>query len=317
MLLDAYEQIIDDLSKRSMSGVDGQIGLFDLDSEKKDGNSAPDFVYRELPEFPLREKLAQEKENTGFYFSGHPLDDYRGNPVLRFAENITSLKLRFSQDSDNLKNAAGYSTSVGGIVTRVTEKTTKRGDRMAFITLEDGGPSLEAIIFPSVYETARPCLIVGTAVVLRGKVNVDDDGEHFELSLIVSEVIPLNRTDAGVSGAVAADGAEYNVTGAGSYVPKQNSSEKNSDISRQTVVEKLFLRLPDLLCEKYKKTMNLLSIFTADSMQPGGVQVALYDSSEKKYLPYEGGRVMLSDVVLNELCSMLGRENVVLRRKVK
>ena len=63
--------------------------------------------------------------------------------------------------------------------------------------------------------------------------------------------------------------------------------------------------------------MNLLSIFTADSMQPGGVQVALYDSSEKKYLPYEGGRVMLSDVVLNELCSMLGRENVVLRRKVK
>lgn len=197
------------------------------------------------------------------------------------------------------------------------KKTTKRGDRMAFITLEDGGPSLEAIIFPSVYETARPCLIVGTAVVLRGKVNVDDDGEHFELSLIVSEVIPLNRTDAGVSGAVAADGAEYNVTGAGSYVPKQNSSEKNSDISRQTVVEKLFLRLPDLLCEKYKKTMNLLSIFTADSMQPGGVQVALYDSSEKKYLPYEGGRVMLSDVVLNELCSMLGRENVVLRRKVK
>lgn len=314
MLLDAYEQIIDDLSKRSMSGVDGQIGLFDLDSEEKDGNSAPDFVYRELPEFPLREKLAQEKENTGFYFSGHPLDDYRGNPVLRFAENITSLKLRFSQDSDNLKNAAGYSTSVGGIVTRVTEKTTKRGDRMAFITLEDGGPSLEAIIFPSVYETARPCLIVGTAVVLRGKVNVDDDGEHFELSLIVSEVIPLNRTDAGVSGAVAADGAD-NVSGAGAA--KQNFSEKNSDIPHQTVVEKLFLRLPDLLCEKYKKTMNLLSIFTADSMQPGGVQVALYDSSEKKYLPYEGGRVMLSDVVLNELCSMLGRENVVLRRKVK
>lgn len=335
MLLDAYEQIIDDLSKRSAGGVDGQIGLFDLTADEKTEKSIPDFVYRELPEFPLREKLAQEKENTGFYFSGHPLDDYRGDPNLRTAEKITALKLRFSQDSENSVNTAQRVISVGGIITRVTEKTTKRGERMAFISLEDGGPSLDAVIFPSAYEAAKPYLLVGTAIALKGKINVDDDGEHFEISLIVSEVIPLNRTGAGLSeaeenrtdrnipgGEYSASGRSYNGapkadTAYMSLQTRQNSASDKPEASQRTAVDKLFLRLPDLSGEKYKKTMNLLSIFTADGMQPTGTFVALYDSSEKRYLPYGGGRVMLSDVVLNELCSLLGRENVVLRRKTK
>jgi DNA polymerase-3 subunit alpha len=77
---------------------------------------------------------------------------------------------------------------VGAIVTAVKEISTKSGDRMAFVTLEDLAGSVEAVVFPDVYRTSMLHLAKDSAVLVKGQVDI---GEDATAKLLVSEVRPL------------------------------------------------------------------------------------------------------------------------------
>ncbi len=132
----------------------------------------------DLPEWDRLQLLATEKETLGFYITGHPLAEHRG----LLAKHATTP----AEELPNLQDKA--TVRVGAIVTAVKEISTKSGDRMAFVTLEDLTGSVEAVVFPDVYRSSMLHLAKDSAVLVKGQVDLAEDGAA---KLLVSEVRPL------------------------------------------------------------------------------------------------------------------------------
>jgi len=132
----------------------------------------------DLPEWDRLQLLATEKETLGFYITGHPLAEHRG--LLAKYATTPAEELSTLQDKATVR--------VGAIVTAVKEISTKSGDRMAFVTLEDLTGSIEAVVFPDVYRSSMLHLAKDSAVLVKGQVDLAEDGAA---KLLVSEVRPL------------------------------------------------------------------------------------------------------------------------------
>ena len=331
-----YEHMLDELSHRASDGVEGQIGLFDAAED----TAIKDYEFPDLAELPIEQRLAQEKESTGFYFSGHPLDRYRADIQARGALTVSALR-SLALDGEGGENVERSEYTIGGMVSSVSEKRTKKGDMMAFVTLEDESLPIELIVFPRVYEQCRPYLTAGSPIAVRGRPQLGDDDEKRTVSLIASAIEPLRAgavTSSGASGAAvsgmrAANGRrEASASGtptmsghadaaAGRNSPSaqphlSNTSPNTSDTLRYPQAAekiKLFVRVPDMKCESCKRAENLFSIFELEHGAPGA-RVMFYDSSNGEYRPRSGGDVALSTVMLGELRTLLGEENVALRR---
>jgi DNA polymerase-3 subunit alpha len=134
----------------------------------------------DLPEWSSTEKLAKEKETLGFYVSGHPLDQYR-----------SELKQFTTCDSEGLASARdGWEVSMGGIIRGVKKLTDKKGNLMAFVTLEDYAGAIDIILFSKVYDAVKEYVQDGLMVLVNGKVSTR---EGKAANLLANEVMPLDR----------------------------------------------------------------------------------------------------------------------------
>ncbi len=145
-----------------------------------------DIVTRVAPALPeglewsSSEKLANEKAMLGFYISGHPLDKYRN--TLKSFTNLTM---------DNLTNAVdGREVTVGGIIASVKQLTDKKGNLMAFVTLEDYNGTVELILFSDCYEKCREYIEEDKMVLVAGKISTR---EEESAKVLCSEVLALER----------------------------------------------------------------------------------------------------------------------------
>jgi len=136
--------------------LSGQISMFGTFAGQQRGSEPP---LPNIPEWNHRQKLAMEKEALGFYFSGHPLDDYEKEMESFAVVDSSSL----SDKSD------GIQIMLCGLNADLKEITTKKGDRMAFLTLEDRQGTVEVVIFADTYQNSGqlldaddPLLVVGT-----------------------------------------------------------------------------------------------------------------------------------------------------------
>jgi DNA polymerase-3 subunit alpha len=155
----------------------GQVSLLDVLSSAG-GAQRQSPVLPDLPEWDRLQLLATEKEALGFYITGHPLAEHRGL-LAKYATSTT----------EDLAGLPDKSTvRVGAIVTAVKETSTKSGDRMAFVTLEDLAGTVEALVFPDVYRSSMLHLAKDSAVLVKGTVSIGEDGSA---KLLVSEVRPL------------------------------------------------------------------------------------------------------------------------------
>ena len=155
----------------------GQVSLLDVLASAGAVQRNPSAL-PSVPEWDRLQLLATEKETLGFYITGHPLAEHRG----LLAKYATST-------AEDLPTLADKSTvRLGAIVTAVKEISTKSGDRMAFVTLEDLTGSVEAVVFPDVYRSSMLHLAKDSAVLVKGQVDV---GEDATAKLLVSEVRPL------------------------------------------------------------------------------------------------------------------------------
>jgi DNA polymerase-3 subunit alpha len=158
--------------------TDPQMGLFDMDDE--DGSiNAP--VLPTVPEWAEKQILADEKELLGFYLSGHPLAKFE-DLIEKYADTDT-LSLKDKND--------GQSVRVGGTIRQIKTIQTKKGDTMAFITLEDMVGTLEAVVFPAVYSASYDLLKDDTAVFIQGSVQKDENAA----SLLADTIIPIQKAD--------------------------------------------------------------------------------------------------------------------------
>jgi len=134
----------------------------------------------DIKEWSTSEKLTREKTMLGFYISGHPLDKYRDELALF----TTSSSAGLVQVPD------GREVTVGGIIAAVKKMVDKKGNMMAFATLEDFSGGVELILFSDCFEKAKDCVEVDNMVLVTGRVNTRE-GEAAKI--IGNEVMPLEK----------------------------------------------------------------------------------------------------------------------------
>jgi len=138
------------------------------------------------------EQLAFEKETLGLYWSGHPVDRYAAALREFGAKSVADLSETQAAARDSSWGPGGPKpiepdTSIGGIVAAVRPLKTKKGDRMAVFTLEDAQGSVEIIAFPEAYQRAAGMIEPGTMVLVRGKLERDDETSR----ILASEIAPI------------------------------------------------------------------------------------------------------------------------------
>ncbi|MDI6761777.1 MAG: DNA polymerase III subunit alpha [Thermodesulfobacteriota bacterium] len=121
--------------------------------------------YPEIDEFPESQLILFEKETIGFYISRHPLSAYQ-EEIKRHTNEDTSTLPR-------LQN--GQEVKICGLVSSLKEIVTKKGDRMAFLNLEDMKGFVEVILFPEVFKSASSCLRGGDPLLVRGSLDLAED----------------------------------------------------------------------------------------------------------------------------------------------
>jgi len=147
--------------------LSGQISLFAvMGQESKELHSKLELP--DIPEWPVQERLAFEKETVGFYLTGHPLDDYRED-ILAITDTDLTEKKEWNE---------GQALRVGGLIRDLKIKKTKKGNQMGIITLEDISGTTEVVIFPELYSQCSEILESDTPIVIEGTVKKDERGDN-------------------------------------------------------------------------------------------------------------------------------------------
>ena len=297
-LMAVFESAMDANSSLRKQTVDGQISLFDMAF-----GGAPlvqeNHTLPNLPDYPLRQRLALEKEIAGVYITGHPLDDYRD--VLGKLPFSTADLDGLEEREDRGLSLDGQIVDMGGILTEVKGKATKKGAYMGFITLEDLTGQIECLVFPKVYERYQGMMAVDDLVVLHGRLSIREEEAP---KLLVEKLIPLEAWHPEESAPAAPMGPN---TARPVPPPKRHASEAPKLTDAQAAAKaprKLYLRLN-------RPQMDAAS--SALSLYPGSVPVYLHLPAEKMtLLAPKTGWCDASDGCLNRLNALLGAENVKL-----
>ena len=297
-LMAVFESAMDANSSLRKQTVDGQISLFDMAF-----GGAPlvqeNHTLPSLPDYPLRQRLALEKEIAGVYITGHPLDDYRD--VLGKLPFSTADLDGLEEREDRGLSLDGQIVDMGGILTEVKGKATKKGAYMGFITLEDLTGQIECLVFPKVYERYQGMMAVDDLVVLHGRLSIREEEAP---KLLVEKLIPLEAWHPEESAPAAPMGQS---TARPVPPPKRHTSEAPKLTDAQAAAKaprKLYLRLNRPQMDAASSTLSLY---------PGSVPVYLHLPAEKMtLLAPKTGWCDASDGCLNRLNALLGAENVKL-----
>jgi DNA polymerase-3 subunit alpha len=160
-LLSVLDRLTALAASAQRASVAGQKSMFDLAPTA----AASLLVLPNLPEAPHKQRLAWEKELLGTYVSDHPLQ--------RIAQGMSGMGIVFSNQLTS--DTAGQRVTLAGMITRVRTITTKKGDPMAFVQLEDLQGEIEVVVFPSAYASTQDLWQDNTIVLVKGKVEVRDE----------------------------------------------------------------------------------------------------------------------------------------------
>jgi DNA polymerase-3 subunit alpha len=174
---------------------DGQAQLFGGLDDQAPGSTAhaAGGTLPAAPPWTEMEQLGYEKETIGLYWSGHPVDRYADALRSFGARNVGELaESPVALENGDAWGPAGRKplepdTSVGGIIAGCRQLKTRKGDRMAVFTLEDAIGGVEIVVFPEAYQRAAPLIETGTLVLVRGKLERDDE----TVRILATEIAPL------------------------------------------------------------------------------------------------------------------------------
>ncbi len=207
--LAALERAMDGAAKKRRNTLEGQVSLF---------GGAEVLPPPPLPDCPpetLREALQMERDMTGVYISGHPLDEYK-EELSRFPVDHAALAA-FADEPEGGLAHDGEIVEMAGMVAERRTKATKSGGMMAFVQLEDLRGVTEALIFPRVYEKYQALLLPEALVVLRGRLSVREEEAP---KIIPEEVRALCHGDGCRPGGINGGASAHN--GHGPAAPAGN-----------------------------------------------------------------------------------------------
>ncbi len=226
-LLAVYESMMDSVSDTRKKNLEGQMGLFGmLDDDKTTSIPIP-----KLPELSKAELMTMERESTGLYLTGHPMDDYR-----KYLKNTHVLPIATLMGEESPVKDEQI-TSVAGIVQAVKMKTTRNNSMMAYVTVEDDTASMEMLAFSNVLGQYGGYIKENVAVVVTGRLSVRDDKEP---QIVINRVRPIS------------DFSEMQ--------PEPEPVKQNAPITG-----KLYLKLPAEDSLEFKKVRAILNMFPGDN----------------------------------------------------
>ena len=177
--------LVESAQHSAKENLEGQISLFNMAGME----SVTEKITRSLPpagELSLQNMLAMEKEMLGIYLTGHPLDEWR-RKIKKFTDMDTE-KLRNIAENPNIRD--GMKVTMAGLVSGRKLLVTKKGQQMAFLTVEDLYGKIEVIVFPRTFEVDRANLEPDTVVVFRGRLDLKDETEP---KVLAERVVPLSE----------------------------------------------------------------------------------------------------------------------------
>lgn len=151
----------------------GQMQLFSL-SQSSDGQSIP-YVFSQAKDWSNKEKLEKEKEVLGFYLSSHPLHTHASHLDWIQANNIADL-LAMHQQKQPLGQSIEPTVTTFGLLTQKKIISTKKGERMAFLQIEDLHNHAEIIVFPKLFKQIEEWLHDYTIFVVKGSLDLNAPG---------------------------------------------------------------------------------------------------------------------------------------------
>ncbi len=249
----------------------------------------------QIPPAPVdsREQLIWERELLGLYLSQHPLELFE-----------TILSEQTVPLNTITVDHHGKSVTVGGAITEFREITTRNGQKMAFVKIEDRFAEVEVILFPNSYQQTAGLWERDRVVLIRGKVNArdKDGGESSEVKIMVDDAREITSQQAGA----------YQGTGKKIKTPKPKKtvSGKPADIIATTPLhERLYIRLHNTNDQQTLLTLKQ----TIDSHQ-GETEVVLVlgEAASKQAIKLPGGIDRTSDG-LAQLAALVGADNLVLQ----
>ncbi len=276
-LIQMAAAVLDSISRAERDNVSGQIDLF---GELPGGDAGIESIpIPPVPEFTPRELMAMEKEITGLYLTGHPMDEYRETAKRIGAVQISAILGDFSGETGPRSFSDNQRVTVAGVVNTIKTRTTKNNSLMSYIQLEDDTGSIELIAFQKALDACAGILRENAAVVVRGRISVRDEKEPQIMADSIRSLgdEPTARTE------------EPRVGNA----PPAQPEEKT-----------LWLRLPERSDPRFSRIELILTMF------PGTQQLVIYFEREKKRL---AARCLLHPSFIEEMKELLGEENVVLK----
>ncbi len=270
-LLAVSEKTLDVIAKSRKNTIEGQYDLFG----GEDGTAAPpEIPLPDLPEFSRQELMRMEKETTGLYLTGHPMDDYREEVKKYRAAPIGAILADFDREEGPQSYADGQRVTLAGVVASAKTKTTKNNTLMAYVGLEDDTGAMEMLVFSRTLGECGSYLKAGEALLAEGRLSVRDEKAP---QLMCDRIKPLGAPQ---------EGAE---------APAAPGSVQGS---------KLYVRTPAADDPRMRKARLVLNMF------PGEGQVIFYCEDTKKRL---GAMAQLHSSMVREMEELFGKENVVVK----
>ena len=274
-LIQVYESVMDAVADSHRQNLEGQMDFFSLADGGSDGRkNVKEIPLPDIAEYSPEQLMLMEKETTGLYLSGHPMDQYRDAVRRLGAPTIGSILADFAQEGGPTRFADDQRITICGIVTSSKTKTTKNNSLMAYVTVEDDTASMELLCFARVLESCGSYLKENQAVVVKGRLSVRDEKAP---QILCDSAYPLSGAEAPAS--------------AGTQVPA-------------TPGQVLYLKFPSL---DHPSVRHMKLVF---QMFPGTTTVKMVMADTRKVY---GTHVILHEALLQEARETLGAENVVVK----
>ena len=226
-LLAVYESMMDSIASSRKKNLEGQMGLFAMLQEEDTAAAIP---IPKLAEMKKADLMLLEKETTGIYLSGHPMDDYRH---LLKGTHVVPIGALLDEENTYQDDQI---VSVAGIVQSIKMKTTRNNSMMAYVTIEDDTAAIEMLAFSNVLSQYGNYLRENAPVVITGRLSLRDDKES---QIVVNRARPMSDfTDRVV-------------------VPEPEESRKTTGT--------LYLRLPNEEDPVYRKVKAIINMFPGES----------------------------------------------------
>jgi len=187
------DRIVNGRKTEEKNNIPGQLSFFDMADDSKNSAGADEELpdrggMKKLQEFDKSDLLENEKEVLGIYLSGHPLEDY----MELIKENTDAKASDFMEDPDTGFAGVrdGSHVTLGGMVTNVKIISTKKGQLMAVVNIEDLSGNMEVTVFPSVFEKNRRLLEKDKKIFVYGRVSTKEDEDA---SLLAEEMVGFDE----------------------------------------------------------------------------------------------------------------------------